>query len=168
MSMRSPMTIQEASRTSAESWLSILRFYLIFVTLGNLFWETAQLPLYTIWREGTARQLAIADLHCTAGDVLIATASIVAGLLVAGHGWPDRLDAYRRVALAAIVIGVTYTVFSEWLNIVVRRSWAYSELMPVIPLVNAGLSPVLQWMVVPLAGFWFARRGVGGPAAQRA
>ena len=145
-----------------------MRRYLMFVTLGNLIWETAQLPLYTIWQEGTVRDLAIAVLHCTAGDVLIATASIVAGLLVTGHDWPDRLDAYRRVALAAIAIGVTYTVFSEWLNIVVRRSWAYSELMPVIPLVGAGLSPALQWMVVPLAGFWFARRGVGGPAAQGA
>ncbi len=162
------MTIREASPASARTWISVLRRYLMFVTLGNLFWETAQLPLYTIWLEGTTRQLAIAVLHCTAGDVLIATASIVAGLLVAGDGWPDRLDAYRRVALAAIAIGVTYTVFSEWLNIVVRRSWAYSELMPVIPLVGAGLSPALQWIVVPLAGFWFARRGVGVPAAQGA
>lgn len=145
-----------------------MRRYLMFVTLGNLIWETAQLPLYTIWQEGTVRDLAIAVLHCTAGDVLIATAAIVAGLLVAGDDWPDRLDAYRRVALAAIAIGVTYTVFSEWLNIVIRRSWAYSELMPVIPLVGLGLSPALQWIVIPLAGFWFARRGVGGPAAQRA
>ena len=145
-----------------------MRRYLMFVTLGNLIWETAQLPLYTIWQEGTVRDLAIAVLHCTAGDVLIATASIVAGLLVTGYGWPDRLDAYRRVALAAIAIGVTYTVFSEWLNIVVRRSWAYSELMPVIPLVGLGLSPALEWIVIPLAGFWFARRGVGGPAAQGA
>lgn len=44
------------------------------------------------------------------------------------------------------------------LNIVVRQSWAYSEMMPVIPVIDAGLSPVAQWIVLPLASFWFARR----------
>lgn len=162
------MRVVEPARTSAESWLSGLRLYLIFVALGNLLWETAHLPLYTIWRDGTVRVLAVAVVHCTAGDVLIAIAALVAGLLVAGNGWPDRRVAYSRVTLAAVAIGLTYTVFSEWLNIVVRRSWAYSELMPVIPLANAGLSPVLQWMVVPLAGFWFARRSVGVRTAKGA
>jgi hypothetical protein len=54
--------------------------------------------------------------------------------------------------------GLGYTIFSEWLNIVVRKSWAYSDLMPVIPVIDAGLSPVAQWIVLPLAGFWWARR----------
>jgi hypothetical protein len=28
--------------------------------------------------------------------------------------------------------------------------------MPIIPILDAGLSPVLQWMVVPLVAFWWA------------
>ena len=50
---------------------------------------------------------------------------------------------------AAIMIGITYTVFSEWLNVEVRRSWSYSPAMPVLPWLGAGLSPILQWLVVP-------------------
>jgi hypothetical protein len=49
-------------------------------------------------------------------------------------------------------------VFSEWLNTEVRGSWAYSELMPVMPVVATGFSPVAQWIVIPIGAFWWARR----------
>lgn len=55
-----------------------------------------------------------------------------------------------------------YTVFSEWLNTSVRASWAYSDLMPVIPVVDLGLSPLAQWIVIPLAGFSWARLSAPG------
>jgi hypothetical protein len=65
------------------------------------------------------------------------------------------------VGTATLIFGICYTVFSEWLNVVVRAAWAYSGLMPVIPLLgmDVGLSPLLQWIVLPLAAFWFAYRG---------
>jgi hypothetical protein len=54
----------------------------------------------------------------------------------------------------------TYTVFSEWLNTEVRGSWAYSEFMPVLPVIDAGLSPLAQWIIIPFAAFWWARHPV--------
>ena len=97
-------------------------------------------------------------MHCTAGDVLIATASLVSALLLFGdHGWPET--RFPQVAAATVVFGVCYTVFSEWLNIEVRGSWAYSDLMPVVPVIDTGLSPLLQWIVIPLAAFRWSRRG---------
>jgi hypothetical protein len=59
-----------------------------------------------------------------------------------------------------VAFSVAYTIFSEWLNIVVRETWAYSDLMPVIPIIDAGLSPVAQWVLIPGVGFWWARRAV--------
>src|SRR5262249_3181340 len=105
--------------------------------------------------------------HCTGGDVLIATATLVLALLVAGAHWPASAAAHTRVATLAVVFGLGYTVFSEWLNIVVRQSWAYSRLMPVIPGIDTGLSPVAQWLVIPLTGLWWARRPIA-TATQRA
>ena len=52
-------------------WLPALRRYLAVMVLGNLAWEIAQLPLYTIWRTGTFGEKAFAVLHCTGGDLLI-------------------------------------------------------------------------------------------------
>ena len=62
------------------------------------------------------------------------------------------------VAAAAVACGIGYTVFSEWLNTAVRGSWAYSDLMPVVPILGTGLSPLAQWLVVPLAAFWWVSR----------
>ncbi len=67
-----------------------------------------------------------------------------------------------RVIALTVIFGLAYTLFSEWLNIEVRESWAYSDLMPVFPIIDAGLSPVLQWIVIPLAGFRFAMASRAG------
>jgi hypothetical protein len=142
------------------AWLRTLRRYIGFVVPAHLLWEFAQLPLYTIWRNGTPGEILFAVVHCTGGDALIAITALVSALLLAGTGWPVARDSYRRVAAIAILIGVGYTAFSEWLNTTVREAWAYSDRMPVIPLIEAGLSPVLQWVLVPLAAFWWARRPI--------
>lgn len=148
---------QDGARLNGVGWLATLRRFLIFVAAGNLAWEIAQLPLYTIWYEGTFGEIAFAVAHCTGGDILIASASLLlALLLVARPTWPD--ETYRQVAALAVGFALSYTVFSEWLNTEVRGSWAYSELMPVVPVLDAGLSPLAQWIVIPIAAFWWARR----------
>ena len=53
-------------------------------------------------------------------------------------------------------------MFSEWLNVVVRQTWAYSDLMPIVPVIGTGLSPLLQWMAVPLLALHIARRAAKG------
>ena len=58
-----------------------------------------------------------------------------------------------------IGFGAACMVFSEWLNVLARQTWAYSDLMPVVPVIDTGLSPLLQWIVIPLAGFRRSRRG---------
>lgn len=75
--------------------------------------------------------------------------------MIAGRCWPSHGCA--RVAAVAIVLGVAYTVFSEWLNVAVRESWAYAPAMPRVPPLGTGLSPLLQWIIVPLAAFTWAR-----------
>jgi hypothetical protein len=139
------------------AWLVVLRRFLIFVALASLVWELGHLPLYTIWSEGRPSEILFAVVHCTGGDVLISGASLLLALLLGGNpAWP--CDAYRRVAAFTVAFGIVYTALSEWLNTEIRGSWAYSELMPVVPLINTGLSPLAQWIVIPIAAFWWARR----------
>lgn len=136
-------------------WFSTMRRYLAAMALGNLVWEFAHMPLYTLWDTGSPSEIVFAAVHCAGGDILIATAALLAALFLFGSGkWPEA--DYRGVALVAIVIGLGYTVFSEWLNIEVREAWAYRDIMPVIPLIDAGLSPVAQWIVLPVLAFWWA------------
>jgi hypothetical protein len=138
-------------------WIAALRAYLSATAFLDLLWEAAHLPLYTIWTDGTIRDNGFAVLHCTMGDVLIALTALTAALMVAGdHVWPAR--RWTPVAALTLTIGLAYTVYSEHLNANVRRSWTYSELMPRLPLLGTGLSPIAQWFVVPTAALVWARR----------
>lgn len=137
-------------------WLSTLRRYLLWSAGLHFVWEIAQLPLYTLWRTGTWREIVSAILHCTAGDIMITTLSLVAALVAAGSAeWPRQ--GAGRVTLVLLFFGIAYTIYSEWLNTVVRRNWEYTSAMPRLPGMGTGLSPLLQWLIVPLAAMHLAR-----------
>lgn len=140
-------------------WLRALRIYLTSVAVASFIWETLQLPLYTIWQTGTLRTQTFAIMHCTIGDAVIALCALTVAFVVAGdETWPQK--RFQGVAIVTIVLGLAYTVFSEWLNVVVRASWAYSDLMPVVTALGlrVGLSPLLQWLVIPTAAFMITKR----------
>jgi hypothetical protein len=141
-------------------WLASFGRYLAFMLLANLVWEAMQLPLYSLWATATPMELAFAVAHCTLGDILIATVALALSLILLGEpGWPAA--GFVRVAVMAMLLGVTYTLFSEWFNVAVLQSWAYSRLMPVIPPLGTGLSPLLQWLVLPGIGLFIAAGGDG-------
>lgn len=137
-------------------WLVALRRYFVFAIPAHLAWEIAQLPLYTIWYEDPPGKVAFAVVHCTGGDAMITSIALLGALLLFGNRrWPD--ERYIAVAVPAVLAGVAYTIFSEWHNTEVRTSWAYSSMMPTLPGLGTGLSPLLQWFVIPIAAFWWAR-----------
>ena len=120
----------------------------------NLVWEIAQLPLYTIYYERHLRVIAYAVAHCTLGDVLISLSSyLLAAASTRSWHWPVGHAAPG--AAIAIIGGLAYTAFSEWLNVSVRGSWAYSPAMP--QLFGLGVSPLLQWLALPLIGLFIFR-----------
>lgn len=134
------------------------RLYLSAILVGNLAWEILQLRLYAIWHTGDHLEQAFAVIHCTVGDLLIAALTFGLALLTMGYpGWPAL--HFKRVAVGTIALGLSYTVFSEWLNTSVLHNWAYSDLMPLISLADLeiGLSPVLQWSLIPPICFVYAR-----------
>ena len=137
--------------------LSRLGLYAALMGGANLIWEIAHLPLYTLWESPDLGEKIFAVLHCTLGDVMIALTTLLIALLLFGHpDWPAR--HWAPVALVTIALGIAYTVFSEWLNISIRQSWAYRDLMPVLPPLGTGLSPLLQWLVLPWLCLWSVRR----------
>ena len=147
----------------SERGRSVFLRYLAVAAGANLVWETAQIPLYTIWSTGSASEITFAVVHCAAGDVLITAASLLLALLLAGRAaWP-RSHGLRVIA-AATIVGVVYTVFSEWLNVSVRGSWTYAAMMPVVPPLGTGLSPLLQWFVIPPLVYIVALRVRGARA----
>lgn len=48
------------TRMLSGSWLKAARLYLAVIGLGNLSWEAAQFPLYTIWYDGASGHMLLA------------------------------------------------------------------------------------------------------------
>ncbi len=123
--------------------------------LLNLGWELLQAPLFADWGEPLGRMLR-GCLLGTVGDVAILLGAFWAtSVLFRTRGW---LHGRRWApALAFIVIGLGYTVFSEWWHTQVRHTWEYGRWMPLV--FGIGLSPIAQWLVVPPLVLLLARRG---------
>jgi hypothetical protein len=125
----------------------------------NLVWEMAQLPLYTLWNEASAGTIAFSVAHCAIGDIAIGAAALIIVLILAR----ERALAqwrWRRIAVWTALAGAAYTVFSEWSNTAILGSWAYSGLMPTLNVagIDIGLSPLLQWLVLPPLVLYLAGR----------
>lgn len=135
-------------------WPPVLRRYLAASAALHLAWEVLQLPLYTIWSEPIPK-LAFAVLHCTIGDLMIGGLSLIAALALAARAdWP-RFGS-RYVWLLLLLAGASYTIYSEWFNVNIRGNWAYGPLMPTLPILGTGLSPLLQWIVISTAALGIA------------
>lgn len=140
---------------SRAAWsFTLTRFVPLFAG-GNFVWESLQLPFYTLWQEGTPRSRLFAILHCTAGDVMIGTAALLASVMLFGRrGWPGL--RHGRVLGATTLMGLAYTVFSEWVNTQVTMSWRYADSMLQLPPLGTGIAPLLQWIVIPPLVYCFA------------
>ncbi|MDO8370098.1 MAG: hypothetical protein Q7S71_05280 [Candidatus Nitrotoga sp.] len=138
-------------------WRFVFARYLPALAVLSALWEIAQLPLYTLWWETPPASIVYAVFHCTLGDVLIGVAALLAALIATRAG---ALRDWHWIQVGAITatFSLSYTVFSEWFNTTVLTSWTYSEWMPLTPFVPIGVSPLLQWVVVPLAALAFSRR----------
>ena len=136
-------------------WLAAVRRYLLASLAGHAVWEVVQLPLFTLWHEATPRQIAFATLHCLGGDLAIGTSALIAALVLTGRpDWPEA--GARAVAGWAWTFGLAYTAWSEYSNAIVRRTWTYTDAMPLIPGLGIGLTPVLQWVLVPALALFVA------------
>lgn len=82
-------------------------------------------------------------MHPVIALAMFAMASIMLWRL----DWPER---HPWIGGGGIVIGaIAFTAWSEWYNVYRIGNWAYTASMPIV--FGIGLSPLLQWLVVPTA-----------------
>ena len=59
---------------------------------------------------------------------------------------------------AFLAIGIGLTIGLEYLHTEITGRWAYGDEMPILPVFGTGLSPLMQWLLVPLLSLWYLRR----------
>lgn len=137
---------------------ALLYRYVLWLAGLSLAWEVLQTPLYTLWMEERPAYVAFSIVHCTVGDVLIGSASLLLALILGREAAPAQWHWWRIAALL-LLMRAGYTIFSEWLNTSFDR-WTYSELMPTLKAAGKeiGLSPLLQWLLVPPLALHLSRK----------
>ena len=121
----------------------------------NFFWEVAQTYFYTM-KDAPFNTMLYGWIHCTLGDVILTMLSFwIVSMVSRSRKWLLHWDP--RTFIGFILIGIIVTVISELVNIHIFKSWAYNELMPLIPWIKVGLAPFLQWIVIPPAIIFLVR-----------
>jgi len=113
----------------------------------NFFWEVVQTYFYTM-KDVPFNTMLYGWIHCTFGDVLLTLGSFwLVSIVSHTRRWPVKLNRLNFIGF--IMIGIIGTVISERINVHLLNSWSYNQSMPVIPWLKVGLTPFLQWIVIP-------------------
>lgn len=132
-----------------------------FGFLLHFAWEMMQVPWFEGMTEASHGAVVWLCTRAALGDVVIALAAFwVACLVARGRQW--IMQARRRPLLVMLLTGVVVTLAFEWLATGPLERWQYAGEMPVVPVVGVGLTPLLQWLLLPPLMVWLSRRHVLG------
>lgn len=140
-----------------RTWRNAPEIQLIMLALPlELLWETAQFPLYSVWHQNDWVYILYGLAHCTLGDLMIL---LVIYELIALLNRNRHWYAHKIIINGSLftVIGAGYTVVSEIMNVRVKGTWGYTEHMPIIPFLEIGGTPFLQWVLIPPVLLWLMR-----------
>lgn len=128
---------------------------MVFVVgvLVNYVWELAQAPLFS------GLTLDNVWWHCfvaSLGDGLILLLILVIGWCVHRRlGW--FINPGRSAYVTMIGSGIVIAVVIEWFAVHIAHRWSYAGAMPLVPVLDIGLTPVAQMLVLPPLIFAIAR-----------
>jgi hypothetical protein len=129
-----------------------------FSFLLNFAWEVLQTPFF-IDISVKISTIIWYRFHCTLGDVVISIGCFwLVALISKSRTW--ILNPTKAKLLLFVAFGVSYTIFSEIKNVSLYKLWNYSDLMPVIPYIEVGIVPLIQWIIIPPILILIVRRQI--------
>lgn len=142
----------------AHRWLPLSLFFSSSFLL-HLVWENLQAPLYAGFQ--SFEQHFWICFKATWGDLIFM--SLIYFALAVVHQnpyWIADRTAYTTPAtwIIALLVGGLFAVSFELWAVHIDHRWQYAEVMPLIPVLQIGLTPVLQMMVIPLTALAFTSR----------
>ncbi|NIQ16086.1 MAG: hypothetical protein GTO02_17350 [Candidatus Dadabacteria bacterium] len=138
--------------------LNLPEFYIvIYAFLLNFIWELMQLPLFTGYEDAVYFSTVLHCTKATLGDVIISLVAFLFASLIANSRKWILLRSIHGTAVF-IITGLVITVVFEILATGPLDRWTYTDSMPLVPFLNVGLFPLMQWIIIPIIQIWFVRR----------
>jgi hypothetical protein len=123
----------------------------------NLAWKLIQGPLYEGYSYNV-QHIIFCALGAVADTIMVLLIYFGLALIFKNALWVQNLTISR--ILLVLLIGGMGAILAEKRHLA-EGSWAYAENMPILPIVNVGASPVLQFDVLPvliyLLSFYFSK-----------
>lgn len=132
----------------------------VFGFLVHYPWELLQTPLFGHLAQAPHWQGVKFCSAAALGDAVLTVVAYWCAAALDGRDWIRRLP--RRAIAVYLLAGVVATVALEWLNTSVLDRWEYGAAMPTLPLLGTGLSPLLQWIVLPPLVLGIVHRQIQG------
>jgi len=118
---------------------------LILAFLSNFAWEVIQMPLYKD-AALSLQSVAFCGLASVADAIMVLLIYFCFALLYKKPLWIEEFTPSRILFL--MIVGAIGAIASEMRH-VSAGNWAYDESMPLLPIVDVGLAPLLQFMLLP-------------------
>ena len=129
----------------------------IFSFLLNFFWEIRQMPYFRVSSEFSYTDIINNCTLATFADAGISvTAFVTVAAIAKSRRWIFRPN-WWQVGIF-ILMGIIITIITDVIATKVLNLWQYGEAMPTLPVLGTGLSPLLQWLIIPPLIIWFVKR----------
>ena len=129
----------------------------VFGFLLNFMWEIFQAPLFQGMKSKAHWDAILQCTRATGGDLIILLSAFWAGALIfRDHAWLAK--ARNRIVFVFMGLAFMSATGTEMLMTRYLHHYRYGSAMPIVPLLGIGLSPFLQWIILPLLVVWFVRR----------
>lgn len=141
------------ARVRGLSLVRSLTLYFSVAFIFHLLWENAQAPLYDGF-ESFVQHFGMCLYATATGDMIFMAVIFVAlAAAFADPDWLRRPGLVRHPATWALplIIGPLLAVGYELWAIHAEGRWVYGELMPIVPVLQIGFSPLAQMVVIPPA-----------------
>lgn len=125
---------------------------LLLAFIINFAWEIIQSPLYYV-AYYSVQHIAFCALASVADAIMVLLIYFSFALIYKNPLWIKNLTALRIFVL--MLVGAIGAIVAEMRHLS-AGNWAYDKSMPILPAVDVGLSPVLQFMLLPVLIFWLS------------
>lgn len=140
------MTGEEDNKTKDNSMIGLCVRILVTGFLVNLVWENAQAFLY-VGYGGFWEHFWVCFVASVIDALVILLVYVLLALVYKHMYWP-RHNSLVRYAVVALIGGALAVSFEIWA--LEKEEWTYTGLMPVVPGLEVGFSPLIQLMVLPV------------------
>lgn len=120
----------------------------------NEIWELLQMPLYSSAYYNLGH-VVFCTLGALADMIMVLLLYVCFGFIYKNPFWIWQSNWFK--IFVVMLTGAVGAVLSEKRHLKIG-SWAYDQSMPIVPFVNVGLSPFLQFLLLPVVIYFLSYR----------